>query len=97
VSDTITDWWSILTPFDLREAMSLKQAANVAGKSESTLRAWCSRFGIGRRIGGGSWAVSKPALAMLLDGDFSALRAYHSGDRTSEIVADYFSRFGLSA
>jgi hypothetical protein len=85
----------ILSPFDKRECISLKEAADIAGKSESTLRAWCEVHGLGRRIGGGTWSVSKIALAMFLDGNEKALRAYHSGDRTSEWVAGYFERAGL--
>lgn len=85
----------ILSPFDKRECISLKEAAGVAGNSESTLRAWCEGHGLGRRIGGGTWSVSKVALAMFLDGDARALQAYHSGDRTSERVAGYFERVGL--
>jgi hypothetical protein len=48
--------------------------------------------GDGLRLGGGTWSVSKVALAMFLDGDAKALRAYHAGDRSSEMVAPYFER-----
>jgi hypothetical protein len=95
MSEADTDDRKILSPFDKRECISLKQAADIAGKSESTLRTWCEERGLGRRIGGGTWSVSKVALAMFLDGDQRALRAYHSGDRTSELVAGYFERTGL--
>lgn len=84
----------ILSPFDKRECISLKEAANIAGKSESTVRGWCEVYGLGRRIGGGTWSVSKVALAMFLDGDLKALRAYHSGDRTGEMVKSYFEQAG---
>jgi hypothetical protein len=87
-----TDGRKILVPFDKREAVTLKQAAGIADKSESTLRGWCEEHGLGRRIGGGTWSVSKVALAMFLDGDLKALRAYHAGDRTSELVAPFFRR-----
>jgi hypothetical protein len=86
----------ILSPFNKRECISLKEAADIAGKSESTLRAWCEEHGLGRRIGGGTWSVSKVALAMFLDGDTKALRAYHAGDRTSESAAAYFARAGIA-
>jgi hypothetical protein len=66
----------ILVPFDKRECINLKEAADVAGKSESTMRGWCEEHGLDRRIGGGTWSVSKVALAMFLDGDVKALRAY---------------------
>jgi hypothetical protein len=71
------------SPFDRRECIYLKDAAAMA------------EHGLGRRIGGGTWAVSKVALAMFLDGDLRALRAYHAGDRTSELVVSYFRRPGL--
>jgi hypothetical protein len=82
----------ILSPFDKHECISLKEAADIAGKSESTLRGWCEQHGLGRRVGGGTWSVSKVALAMFLDGDAKALRAYHAGDRSSGLVSPYFAR-----
>jgi len=87
-----TDKRKILSPFDKRESLTLRQAAAVAGKSESTMRVWCESAGLGRRIGGGTWSVSKVALSMFLDGDMTALRAYHAGDRTGPRVILYFQR-----
>jgi hypothetical protein len=86
---------SILVPFDKRECITLKQAAAIAGKSESTMRSWCEVHGLGRRVGGGTWSVSKVALAMFLDGDAKALRAYHAGERADPNVIGYFERTGL--
>ena len=85
----------ILSPFDKRECLTLRQAAAVAGKSESTLRVWCEGYGLGRRVGGGTWCVSKVALAMHLDGNRKALRAYHAGNRSDPNVIYYFEREGL--
>jgi hypothetical protein len=85
----------ILVPFDRHERLSLKQAAAIAGRSESTMRNWCDQFALGRRIGGGPWSVSKVALTMHLDGDLKALRAYHAGERKGDRVAPYFKRMGL--
>jgi hypothetical protein len=85
----------ILIPFDRREGISLKEAAKLAGKSVGTIRNWCVERSIGRKVGGGTWIVSKVALSMFLDGDDVALAAYLSGDRESEIVAPYFARFNL--
>ena len=85
----------ILVPFDKREYISLKEAADIAGKSESTMRGWCVEDGLGRRIGGGTWMVSKVALAMFLDEDKRALRAYHAGNRADPTVIAYFKREGL--
>ena len=44
-----------------------------------------------RRIGG-QWAVSRVALAMYLDGNLEALRAYLRGDRSSSTIIEYFTR-----
>lgn len=85
----------VLVPFDKREAITLRQAATIAGRSESTLRSWCQVHFIGRRVGGGPWMVSRVALAMFLDDDARALRAYLAGDRESELVASYFRRAGI--
>ena len=82
----------VLIPFDRREGMSVSAAANLAGKSVSTIRGWCGHYGLGRRIGDGTWIVSRVALAMFLDGDREALAAYHAGDRTSMLVLQYFER-----
>jgi hypothetical protein len=86
----------VLVPYDPREALPVKKAAELAGRSQSTLRNWCEKFEIARRIAGGNWQVSCVALQMLLDGDLEALAAYSAGDRASPRVASYFKRFGLS-
>jgi hypothetical protein len=84
----------ILLPFDVREALTLREAAILAGRTAVTIRTWCSIYDLGRRIGG-QWRVSKVALAMYLDSNREALRAYLSGDRQSEAVLEYFERCGL--
>ena len=40
-----------LQPYDPREGIGLRIAADRAGKSESTVRGWCARHGLGRRVG----------------------------------------------
>ena len=85
-----------LVPFDAREGISLSQAAIRAGKSESTVRGWCLQHGLGRRVGGGVWIVSKVALTMFLDGDQKALAAYLAGDRSSSLVKQYFERTAVA-
>jgi hypothetical protein len=82
----------VLVPFDVREGIDLSGAAKRAGKSQTTIRNWCNQHGLGRRVGGGVWVVSKVALAMHLDGDDKALAAYLSGDRSSQPVRLYFDR-----
>jgi hypothetical protein len=84
-----------LIPFAVEECLTIGQAATLAGKSQRTLRNWCVKHGIGRRIGG-VWAVSRVALAMVLEGDTDVLSAYHDGARAQyEPVASYFRRLGL--
>ena len=84
-----------LVPFNRREGLTIEEAAEIAGKSVRTLRLWCEQYQVGRRVGGGSWVVSRVALEMLLDGNAGALRAYLSGDRSDPTVVHYFQRAGL--
>ena len=81
----------VLRPFHRSEVQSVAEAAEMAGRSERTIRDWCARFDLGRRIGR-QWAVSRVALAMFLDGDRGALASYLNGDRTSSAVTTYFER-----
>jgi hypothetical protein len=82
----------VLVPYDRREALTLREAARIAGRCESTVRGWCGMYDLGRRVGNGPWQVSRPALLMFLDGAEDALRAYLAGDRTGELVESYFAR-----
>jgi Helix-turn-helix domain len=84
----------VLIPFDLDEALTVAQAAQIAGRRPVTVREWAANYDIGRRVGG-RWMVSRVALAMHLDNDRNALKAYLMGDRESETVTGYFRRFGL--
>jgi hypothetical protein len=84
-----------LIPFDRREGISVEATAEIAGKSVRTLRLWCEQHQIGRRVGGGPWVVSRPALEMLLNDDYSALSTYLAGDRENQAVIGYFERVGL--
>ena len=84
----------VLRPFHRSEVISIAEASTIAGRSIRTLREWCMRLDLGRRIGG-QWAVSKVALAMWLDGNKEALRAYLTGDRATMLVTDYFQRCGV--
>lgn len=82
----------VLIPYDQSEALTVTQAGRIACKSAPTIRAWASNHDIGRRVGGGPWLISGPALLMFLDGDADSLRAYLSGDRESEAIREYFDR-----
>jgi hypothetical protein len=85
----------VLIPYDPREGISLSEATALTGKKVGTIRNWCVQHHLGRRVGGGTWVVSKVALAMFLDGDVKALQAYHGGERTDPCVIAYFERLGL--
>jgi hypothetical protein len=86
-----------LIPFHADEGMSIRAAVRLAGKSDRTIRDWCAKHGIGRRVAGGTLVVSKVALPMLLDGDEDALRSYRDyGVRASHLpVARYYERADL--
>jgi len=84
-----------LQPYDPAEAIGTEHAARRAGKSQRTVREWCAQHQIGRRIGG-RWAVSAPALEMLLADDDEALQAYLRGERLSELVRRYFRLVGIA-
>ena len=84
----------VLRPFHRSEALSIAEAAEIAGRSPRCIREWCLLHDIGRRIGG-QWAVSRVAFAMFLDGDKLALQAYLAGDRSSPTVTAYFERRGV--
>ncbi|MDG2570867.1 hypothetical protein P7L87_25280 [Vibrio parahaemolyticus] len=83
----------ILKPWNVKEAISLKQAGEVAGRCAETMRMW-AEDGLGRKIAGGRWAISHPALLMKLEGNTSTPRAYWKGDRTSPEVRQYFEAAG---
>jgi hypothetical protein len=83
-----------LIPFDRREAISIAEAAEIAGRSVVTIRNWVIDCELGRHIGG-HWAVSRVALTMFLDGDLDALAMYLSGDREDSRVVRYFERLGI--
>jgi hypothetical protein len=50
------------------------------------IRNWCIEHGVGRRVGGGQWVVSKVALAMFLDGDDVVLTPHKEGNRSNNCV-----------
>lgn len=85
-----------LIPFDRREGLTTAEAAERADRTERTIRMWCRDHDIGRHVAGGPWLVSRVALAMFLNGDATALRAYLAGDRRSLTVSAYFMAEGLS-
>ncbi len=83
-----------LMPYNPCEVYTLASAAKRAGKAANTIKNWCEKYGIGRRIGG-RWAVSKVALEMFLEGNKRALNLYLSGNREHSDVVAYFDRLGI--
>lgn len=90
---------NVLVPYHGMEAITVPQAEHITGIAQTTLRRWCAEHGLGRRVGGSvrQWSVSRVALAMFLDGNSAALAAYHRGDRSSDLVSNYFRREGLTS
>ena len=84
-----------LVPFNRREGLTTAEAAERANRTERTIRMWCRDHDIGRRVAGGPWLVSRVALAMFLNDDAPALRAYLAGDRHSSGITAYFAAEGL--
>jgi hypothetical protein len=84
----------VLIPFDIAEAHSIPAAAQIAGRRPVTVREWAANLDLGRLVGG-RWMILRVALAMFLDNDRRASKAYLAGDRESETVTGYFRRFGL--
>ena len=80
----------VLVPYDQREAITVREACEMSGRSDDTVRRWAAEHDLGRIVGG-QWRLSRVALRIYLDGDRRALRAYLNGDRTSELVAGYLS------
>jgi hypothetical protein len=87
-----------LIPFHPDEGMSIRAAVRAAGKSDRTIRDWCVKHGIGRRVAGGTLIVSKVALMALLEGDDDALVSYRDyGVRASyPAVAKFYERANLA-
>lgn len=64
----------VLLPYCLAEAITVADAERITGRKKRTLREWCQRYNIGRRIAG-QWRISRVALEMLLSSDWEALTA----------------------
>jgi hypothetical protein len=89
----------ILDPYHKLEAISIPDAAEDFAIPARTLRRWCVKYRIGRRIGGYKrpWALSRVALLMVVDRKWAALDAYLRGVRKDEPVVSYFRAAGLEA
>ena len=85
----------VLAPYSRAETLTIKEAAKIAGRSDTCLREWVDRFKIGRHVVG-SVEISAVALQMLLDNATVALARYVTGDRHHPDVVAYFARLGLN-
>jgi hypothetical protein len=84
----------VLRPFDLSEALTVTEAAAIAGRTKVTMRTWAALYDLGRPVGG-RWMLSRVALQMYLDSDRKALKSYLTGNRECHEVVVYFKRFGI--
>ena len=83
----------VLKPFSREEAMDVSLAADQAGISIYTMKAWARR-GLGRVVAG-KILVSRVALAAYLDDDVIALAEYQRGYRNTPRVAAIYRRLGI--
>lgn len=79
-----------------REAITVKQAAEIASVTDETVYNWISKYGIGQRsYGDWAYVVSLPALLAVMQrrqGGYSVLDALHAGDRQNPVVAECLER-----
>jgi hypothetical protein len=78
------------------EVVGIKRAAVHAGRSPDTIRRWYHDHGIGRQAGPNAPVeISIVALEMVVHGDWLALEALRSGDRSNPLVSRYIAFLGL--
>lgn len=84
--------------FGIEEAIPLKAAANIAGKTDETIRRWCVKYGIGRQAGPNApIEVSIIGLMMVIHGEFDTLELLRAGDRQHPAVKRFLNFVGLAA
>lgn len=86
---------AILRPYSAAEALTIKDAARLAGFAPRTLASWAERYRIGRHVGD-NLRISRPHLLAMLDGDALALAALLSGRRDHPAVLPYLARCGIA-
>lgn len=87
-----------LAPILMRrdEAINLKNAVHLTGRSEKTIRIWCHEFGIGvQSCPGAPLEISAPALEMVRHGDMVALELLREGKREHPRVRRIFEHLGI--
>ncbi len=89
----MTKYLGPLNPFRADLSLSLPAARERTGSSYNTVRSWCTRHHIGRKIGN-SWHIDAVALELFLAGDLDPLARYLNGDRTGPEIIEAFARVG---
>ena len=84
----------VLRPYIRAEARTTAEAAAFAGKTVRTIRLWCEKYAIGRRLGS-VWIVSIVALDLYLSGETKGLAAYLRGDRSHPHVVAAYARHNV--
>ena len=78
------------------EIMLTAEAATHSGKSEKTIRRWCTKYRISRQSAPNApLQISRIGLEMVLHGDWPALERLLAGDREHRLVRWYRSFIGL--
>lgn len=78
------------------EIINLKEACFLTGRSDSTIRRLCRRYGLARQTGRSApLEISRVGLEMALHGDMEALEKLRSGERTAPEVTRYMKFIGL--
>jgi hypothetical protein len=99
MKERLSEDLKVLEPYHRLEAIRIDVASKLFDIPERTLRRWCLKYKIGRRVGGYKrpWTLSKVALLMVINRDWDALGAYHRGVRKEDPVARYYLAAGLES
>lgn len=78
------------------EILLIGRASDYARRNERTIRRWVKAYGIGRHSSRTApLEISRPALDMVLHGDFETLELLRANERSHPDVARYFELAGL--
>ena len=84
-----------LSPFRRDLVMSLADASEYSGRAINTMRDWCKRYHLGRKIGG-EWLIDAAAFHLFIEGQLDALAHYLNGDRATPEIVEAFARLGIA-
>ncbi|PWI54811.1 hypothetical protein B5K03_08815 [Rhizobium phaseoli] len=91
-ADGLGPWPLLVRP---EEAVNVKRACELSGKTDRTIRDWCRQFGIGGAMAGSQLRISAPGLMMVVHGDVAALEFLRQGNRSHPRVLRYFDELGI--